>query len=83
MGTLVSDLVPVMESGAFFAVVEDTPLPPEGGGVDGADGFGGAGAACLGASAAGVGVVSVFAASGAAALGAAGVDDPFASGSIL
>lgn len=38
---------------------------------------------CLGASAAGVGVVSVFAASGAAALGAAGVDDPFASGSIL
>mgnify|MGYP006089748695 FL=1 len=34
-----------MEVGAFLAVVEVTPLPPEGGGVEGAEeaaGFGGA-----------------------------------------
>lgn len=71
-----------METGAFLALVEVTLLPPDGGGVDGAEaaGFGGA---YLGASAAGVGAASAFGASGAAALGAAGVDDPVASGSIL
>ena len=45
IGTLVSDLDPVMLVGAFFAVVEVTALPPEGGGVDGAAGFGGGGVA--------------------------------------
>ena len=45
IGTLVSDLDPVMESGAFLAVVEVTALPPDGGGVDGAAGFGGGGVA--------------------------------------
>ena len=45
MATLVSDLVPVIEPGAFFAVVEETPLPPEGGGVDGAAGAAGFGGA--------------------------------------
>jgi len=82
IGTLVSDLEPFMEVGAFLAVVEVTPLPPEGGGVEGAEEAAGFGGAYLGASAAGVGVASAFGASGAAALGAAGADDPLASGSI-